>query len=163
MREAAEQQAATSDILRMIARAPADLQAVLDAIAENAARMCDAADAVVWRVDGDVLRHAAHFGPIAVQLARGEAHPITRDSPNSRAVVDRQTVHVHDLPASVAEFPLAKNRGVASGLRTVLATPLFRDGQAFGCIQIRRTEMLPFTDSQIKLLETFADQAVYRD
>jgi uncharacterized protein (DUF3084 family) len=70
--EAREQQRATSEILRLIARTPADLQAVLDAIAENAARMCDAADAVVWRVDEELLRHAAHFGPVVVQLARGE-------------------------------------------------------------------------------------------
>src|SRR5688572_16474014 len=67
--EALEQQAATREILRLIARAPADLQAVLDAIAENAARMCDAADAVVWRVDEELLRHAAHFGPVIIQHA----------------------------------------------------------------------------------------------
>jgi hypothetical protein len=75
--DARDQQNATSEILRMIARAPADPQAVLEAIAENAARMCDAVDTVVWRVDDNVLRHAAHFGPVVVQLARGEGHPIT--------------------------------------------------------------------------------------
>ena len=67
---------------------------------------------------------------------------------------------MHDLKAAESEFPLSKDRGIASGLRTVLVTPLLRDGVAIGSIQIRRTEVRPFTESQIKLLETFADQAV---
>src|SRR5215468_2713515 len=158
--EALEQLATASDILRMIARAPADLQLVLDAIAESAAKLCDAADAAVWRVDGDVIRQSAHFGPIAIQLTRGKGYPITRDTPPTRAVVDRQTIHVHDLRAAESEFPGSKTLGIASGLRTVLATPLLRDGLAIGSIQIRRTEVRPFTERQIKLLETFADQAV---
>src|SRR5262244_179627 len=158
--EAREQLAAASDILRMIARSPADLQLVLDAIAESAAKLCDAADAAVWRVDGDVIRQSAHFGPIAIQLTRGEGYPITRDTPPTRAVVDRQTIHVHDLRVAESEFPGSKTVGIASGLRTVLATPLLRDGLAIGSIQIRRTEVRPFTERQIKLLETFADQAV---
>src|SRR5262249_26213319 len=114
----------------------------------------------VWRVDGDVIRQSAHFGPIAIQLTRGEGYPITRDTPPTRAVVDRQTIHVHDLRAAESEFPGSKTLGIASGLRTVLATPLLRDGLAIGSIQIRRTEVRPFTERQIKLLETFADQAV---
>ena len=158
--EALEQQAATSDILRMIARAPADLQAVLNAIAESAASLCDAADAILWRVDTEFYRLAGHFGPIRTPLAVGEGNPITRDTPASRAIVDRKTIHVHDLKAAESEFPLSKHRGIASGLRTVLVTPLLRDGVAIGSIQIRRTEVRPFTESQIKLLETFADQAV---
>src|SRR5262245_34888465 len=158
--EALEQLAAASDILRTIARGPADRQLVLDAIAESAAKLCDAADAAVWRVDGDVIRQSAHFGPIAIQLTRGEGYPITRDTPPTRAVVDRQTIHVHDLRAAESEFPGSKTLGIASGLRTVLATPLLRDGLAIGSIQIRRTEVRPFTERQIKLLETFADQAV---
>ena len=158
--EALEQLAAASDILRMIARSPTDLQPVLDAIAESAAKLCDAADAAVWRVDGDVIRQSAHFGPIAIQLTRGEGYPITRDTPPTRAVVDRQTIHVHDLRAAESEFPVSKTLGIASGLRTVLATPLLRDGLAIGSIQIRRTEVRPFSVRQIKLLETFADQAV---
>ena len=72
IREGVEQQTATSEILRMIARAPADLQAVIDAIAENAARLCDAADAVVWRIDGNARHVAAHFGsvPTAGEVGR---------------------------------------------------------------------------------------------
>ena len=97
IREAAEQQAATSDILRMIASSPSDLQSVLDTIAESAARLCSADDALVWRVSGNVLVLAAHFGPIPTVVTEGSGHVIDRDTPAGRAVVDRQTIHVHDL------------------------------------------------------------------
>ena len=75
-----------------------------------------------------------------------------------RVIVDCQTIHVHDLQAAEAEFPRAL--GMALGLRTMLATPLVHGGVAIGAIQIRRREVRPFSDRQIKLLETFADQAV---
>ena len=155
--ESLEREAATSDILRMIARAPGDLQVILDRIAERAAKLCDAVDAVVWRVEGEFLRSAAHFGPIPTVSDPGGRITI-RGSPNGRAVIDRQTIHVHDLAAAAAEFPDA--RGLKTGLRTVLATPMLRDGLAIGVIFIRRREVRPFSDRQIKLLETFADQAV---
>src|SRR5205814_5932336 len=73
---------------------------------------------------------------------------------------DRQTIHVHDLQAAAAEFPGSVTRGIRLGIRTALATPLMRDGVPLGVIHIRRTEVRPFTEQQIKLLETFADQAV---
>src|SRR5687767_8365222 len=92
IRQGAEQQAATSDILRMIARAPADLQSVMDSIAENAARLCDADDVVVRRVDGDDLLLVSHFGSLPSAFARS---PIDRGGVPDRAVIDRQTVHVH--------------------------------------------------------------------
>ena len=161
IREGAEQQAATSEILRMIARSPADLQSVLDATAENAAKLCDALDATVWRVDGDVLRLAAHFGPIPMKLGRGEAQDLTRGTPPGRAVVDGQTIHVHDIALEVdKEYPEIKEILKKINQRTTLATPLLREGVSLGAILIRRTEVRPFSDKQIKLLETFADQAV---
>jgi GAF domain-containing protein/anti-sigma regulatory factor (Ser/Thr protein kinase) len=160
IREGAEQQAATSDILRMIASSPADLQSVLDAIAESAAKLCDAADAVLWRVDGDVFRLASHFGPIPTRVGPGQGHALTRDMPASRAIVDRQTIHIHDLAAAETDFPDAKTAGIAMGVRTALVAPLLRDGKAIGSIHIRRREVRPFSERQIKLLETFADQAV---
>ena len=156
--ESFEREAATSDILRMIARSPTELQPVLDAIAERAARLCDADDAVVWRVDGEVRRLVAHLGPFPISVAQDEGSAIDRGTPPGRAIVDRQTIHVHDLQAAQADFPLA--RGIAGGTRTVLVTPLLREGIAIGAIHIRRKEVRPFTDKQIKLLETFADQAV---
>jgi two-component system, NtrC family, sensor kinase len=158
--ELLEREAATSDILRMIARSPTDLQLVLDAIAERAARLCDAEDAAIFRVDGNFLRLAAHFGPIPMAGAVGVGRVLDRGTPAGRAVIDRQTIHVHDLRAADAEFPEAKARGIAMGLRTVLDTPLLREGIAIGAIHVRRREVRPFSDRQIKLLETFADQAV---
>jgi GAF domain-containing protein len=154
--ESREEQSATSDILRMIARSPTELQPVLDAIAERAARLCDAENAAVFRVDGSFYRVAAHFGPIPTATALA-AIP-DRGGVIGRTIIDCQTIHVHDLRAAEAEFPRA--RGIALGLRTVLATPLLHGGVAIGAIQIRRREVRPFSDRQIKLLETFADQAV---
>ena len=92
--------------------------------------------------------------------ALGDDRVIDRDTPPGRAIADRQTIHVPDLQAAEAEFPAAKTRGIAMGLRTVLSTPLLREGDAIGAIHIRRREVRPFSDKQIKLLETFADQAV---
>ena len=160
IREAAEQQAATSDILRMIASSPSDLQLVLDTIAESAARLCSADDALVWRVSGNVLVLAAHFGPIPTVVTEGSGHVIDRDTPAGRAVVDRQTIHVHDLVKAAIDFPRATTRGIAVGVRTALAAPLLHEGNVIGVIHIRRTEVWPFADRHIKLLETFADQAV---
>jgi GAF domain-containing protein len=154
--ESLEREAATSDILRMIARSPTGLHPVLDAIAERAARLCDAADAVVWRVEGEVRRRVAHFGSIPIAPDDGPVND--RGTLPGRAIVERQTIHVHDLQAAEADFPLAQ--GIALGTRTVLVTPLLREGIAIGAIHIRRREVRPFFDTQIKLLETFADQAV---
>ena len=158
--EGAEQQAATSAILKMIATAPGDLQAVLNAIAESAAQLCDADDALVRRLEGDLYYLISHFGSIPSATGIGANSPLDRTTPAGRAVIDRVTIHVHDLRAAVDEFPGSQTRGLAVGVRTALAVPLLRDGRPIGSIHIRRTKVRPFTDSQIKLLETFADQAV---
>jgi len=160
IREALEQQTATSEILRVIASSPTDIKPVLDAIVESAARVCEADDAIVWRVDGNVRRLATHFGPIPIGPVRRDGDVIDRATPVGRAVLDQQTIHVHDLQAAEADFPLSKSRGIAAGLRTVLATPLLQKGIAIGAILIRRREVRPFSERQIILLETFADQAV---
>src|SRR4030095_1249976 len=155
--ESTAQQTASSEILGVIASSPTDLQPVLDSVAENASRLCDANDAGILRVDGDILRPVASYGP----MPRVEELPITRGIPGCRAVVDRQTIHVSDLAAELeTEFPDSKLIQQVAGTRTLLATPLLREGIAIGSIVIRRTEVRPFTDKQIKLLETFADQAV---
>src|SRR5262245_7321761 len=158
IREGAEQQTATSDILRIIATSPTNLQPVLDVVAENAARLCQADDAVIFRIEGNTLQCSANYGPIPI---REMLRPIVRGSPGGRAVVDRQTIHVHDIAAEVeTEFPDYKHLQQRTGTRTVLATPLLREGIPIGVIFIRRTEVLPFSDKQIALLKTFADQAV---
>jgi signal transduction histidine kinase len=155
--EALEQQTATSEILRVIASSPTNIQPVLDVVAENAARLCEAKDALIYRVDGDTLQQVAVHGP----MPAGPPQPFTRGTPTGRAILDRKTIHVHDMTAEVeTEFPQAKTRQQVTGTRTMLATPLLREGIAIGAIGIRRIEVQPFTPAQIKLLETFADQAV---
>ena len=159
LRQAAEQQDATSEVLRMIATAPGNLQAVLDALAERAARLCESYDAVIQRVDGDFLLRAAHFGPVPVGEIR--PLPISREFPSGRAIVDRQTVHVDDVLSEIeTEFPDLGPIQRHSGSRTVLATPLLSKGVPIGVIHLRRTEVRPFSQKQIALLKTFADQAV---
>jgi signal transduction histidine kinase len=160
LRDALEQQGATSNVLRMIARSPSDLQSVMDTIAENAARLCNADDVLVRRIDGDTYQLVSHFGSIPTTSGIGVRVAIDRDTPAGRAVIDRQTIHVHDLRAAEAEFPRAKIRGIAVGVRTALVAPLLREGNVIGTIHVRRREVRPFTEKQIKLLETFADQAV---
>ena len=160
LHEALDHQTATSEILRVITGSPTDLQPVLDAIAESAARLCNAKDAVIRLVEENVLRLAAHKGPFPF-FGPSEL-PIDRGSVTGRAVVDGQPIHIEDLLAIAAtEFPEILQAGVERlGDRTQLAVPLVREGVAIGAILIRRAVVDPFTDKQINLLKTFADQAV---
>jgi two-component system NtrC family sensor kinase len=158
--EALEQQTATSEILGVIASSPTDIQPVLDTIAENAARVCGAEDVLIWRVYGSDVRIVAKFGPLPSE-GIGHERTLVRGRVSDRAVLDRETVHVHDIAAAEAEFPEARTgQGLKWGVRTVLATPLMREGVSIGAIHCRRMEVRPFTDKQIALLKTFADQAV---
>jgi GAF domain-containing protein len=160
LKESLEQQTATSEILGVIASSPTDIQPVLDVVAENAARVCGANDAVIFRVNANVLDRAAHYGPI-FWAGSEESLLVNRGSVNGRAVVDRRTIHLHDMAAEAeTEFPEGLSFQRRTGHRTVLATPLLREGTPIGTIMIRRTEVRPFSDKQIKLLETFASQAV---
>jgi GAF domain-containing protein len=158
--EALEQQTGTSAILRMIAKAPADIQSVLDTMAEYSARLCGADDAVIRRVEGDSQIPVAHFGSIRLIHEIGVAIPIELGGFAGRAVREARTLHVHDLRDAEAEFPGAREGGLAVGVRTALAVPLLKDGKPLGIIHIRRLKVQPFTEQQIRLVETFADQAV---
>jgi signal transduction histidine kinase/putative methionine-R-sulfoxide reductase with GAF domain len=156
--EALDQQRATADILGVISRSQTALQPVLDAVAESAARVCGANDGTIRLVDGDVQKLAAHFGPAA---HTADSLPLDRGSSSGRAILERRTVHLHDvLAVADTEFPISRALQPLSGDRTILAVPLLRDGKAIGAILIRRQQVRPFTDKQIALLQTFADQAV---
>ena len=152
--KALEQQTATSEILRVISSSPTDTQPVFDAIAANAARLCSANDAQVLRVEGELLRLVAAFGAPSMPSVRR----LTRGHLVGRAVIDRKTIHVRDLAQALAEYPETTAAGY--GVQSALAVPLLREGVALGVIRISRTEIGPFTDKQIALLKTFADQAV---
>jgi GAF domain-containing protein len=159
LKESLEQQTATSEILGVIASSPTDVQPVLDVVAENAARLCDATDAVIHRIDGDKLRSGARYGLLPTRRGSEPLTSIDRGSIPGRTVIDRRTLHIHDL-ASEPEDDLLAPFARSLGVRTVLATPLLREGIPIGTIHIRRMEVRPFTEKQIKLLETFAAQAV---
>ncbi|MGB7946614.1 MAG: GAF domain-containing sensor histidine kinase [Candidatus Binatia bacterium] len=153
--EALAQQTATSKILGVVAGSTMDLQPVLEAIAENAARLCEANDALIYRIIGDSLEGVATYGSLP---GFGRHPPFDRRSIPGRAIVDRQTLHIHDLAAE-PEDDLQARFARSLGVRTLLAAPLLREGTPIGVILIRRIEVRPFTDKQITLLKTFADQA----
>jgi GAF domain-containing protein len=161
--EALEQQTATADILRVIASSPTDLQPVMKAVVENAARVCGATDSGIWRLEGEHLRLVARRGSLRWSRAIGDTVPVSRGSVGGRAVCDRRTIHVEDVRAAEAEFPktVSRMRPAGSDIRTMLATPLVREGTPLGVIFIHRgPDVHPFSAKQIALLETFATQAV---
>src|SRR5262245_24869872 len=158
--EALQQQSATSEVLRVISRSPAEVQSVLDMVGENAARLCDANNAVIFRLEGNVLRQIASYGGIPTTSHPSEGIPVNRDRVTGRTVCDRQTIHVHDLASENREYPVGSKDAKRDGHRTTLATPLLREGVPIGAILIRRMKVRPFSERQIALLETFAAQAV---
>jgi two-component system, NtrC family, sensor kinase len=156
--EALTYQTGSGNILKVIASSPTDVAPVLSAIVESACELCDAVDALVLLKDGDSLRASAHRGPIPLDMERW---PIRRNWVAGRAFLDQTPVHVHDLlSAEGDEFPDTRQRTARTGTRSILSVPLLREGESIGAIVLRRTEVHPFSDKQIALLQTFADQAV---
>ena len=156
--EALTYQTGSANILSVIASSPTEVEPVLKAIVESACELCDAYDAVVLLKDGDDLRFSAHQGPIPVKL---EKLRINRNSVTGRSVIDRVPVHLHDaLSDEGAEFPEGQEHSRRDGFRSILCVPMLREGESIGAITLRRFEVNPFSDKQIALLQTFADQAV---
>jgi signal transduction histidine kinase/HAMP domain-containing protein len=154
--EALEQQTATGDILRVISSSPTDIQPVMRAVAQSAARLTDGARALIGQVEGD-----SFFWLASSEGAVGaRRYPVTRALASGRAILDRETTQEPDLAELVAEHPYLAGATQVDRVRTCLATPLLREGVAVGVLMVYRTEVRPFTEKQVALLQTFADQAV---
>ena len=154
--EATKQQTATSEMLRIILDSP--LQSVLDAVAEHAARLCDNT-AEIYRLENNLIRLVASYGELPVHIQAREGFPVNRDRVIGRTICDQRSVHVHDLAAEDSEYPLGSSDAKRLGHRTTLGIPLLRERTLIGGILFRRWEVRPFSDNQIALLESFADQA----
>jgi signal transduction histidine kinase len=155
-----EEQTATAEVLRVISESPTDVRRVMDTIVVAAARLCSAGLGEIWQVEGPIIRMVARNGPL-MGVPLGLAGPWNRASVTGRAVADRRTIHVPDILALPDdEFPGSRERFVENGNRSGLSVPLLRGDVPVGVISVRRTEPGPFTERQIKLLETFSDQAV---
>jgi two-component system NtrC family sensor kinase len=156
--EALEQQAATAELLKIISTSPRDLQPVLEAVVRSAARFCKADDVTIFELDGHDLRAVAHWGTVPQDIVI--RFPCSREHVSGRTVLDRKPVHVVDLQAETEEFPGGSAFAKRLGHRTTFGVPLLREGEVIGTIQLRRTEVNPFTNEQMALLGTFAVQAV---
>jgi len=160
-RHSLELQTATADVLRIISSSPSDLRPVFDAIAENAARLCQGFDVYVQLREGNLVRYVAHYGGIIPSSpAVGGTRLLTRDLVIGRAMFESRAIHLLDAQAESEEFPEGSAIARRTGYRTIIAVPLMRQGYAIGTIAVRRVEAKLFSDKEVELLSNFAAEAV---
>jgi signal transduction histidine kinase len=159
--ESLEQQTATAEILRVISRSQTDAQPVFDTIVRGAVRLCDGLFCALFQFDGELLHHVAEHNetPEALEAAH-RVYPTrpTRGLGSGRAILERAVVHIPDVELDPEYQQQTMSRAV--GARSVLCVPMLREGAPIGVIGMARAEPGPFSDNEIELLKTFADQAV---
>src|SRR4029450_4853559 len=158
--ETLEHQTATSEVLNVISRSPTDAQPVFDAIVQSAARLCEAVFSIVWLYDGDLLQIAAthNFTPeVLNQLFKTYPKRPDRSTAAGRAVLDGRIAHLPDL---LGDPEYSHELALAGNWRASFAVPMLRDGKPVGAISVGKAEPVPFSERQMQLLTTFADQAV---
>ena len=161
LRQSLELQTATADVLRVISSSPSDLRPVFNALAENAARLCQGFDVYVQLREGNLVRYVAHYGDVIQgSPVVGGTRPLTRDLVIGRAMLESRLIHLLDAQAESEEFPEGSAIARRTGYRAIIAVPLMREGHAIGTIAVRRVEARLFSDKEVALLSNFAAEAV---